>query len=80
MINEARKRNSQVMSNTMLLDAGMKHLSEKLGLVEAERFISLLLQEPFDYTKWRMDSLFTGMSMMEISEAAKQYCDENPDA
>lgn len=68
-----------MMNNTMLLDTGMKHLSDKLGLVEAERFIALILREPFDYTKWRNDNLFVGMSIKEISDAAKKYCDENPD-
>jgi len=67
------------MNNTVLLDTGMKHLSDKLGLVEAERFISLILREPFDYTKWRKNNLFVGMSVKEISHAAKKYCDENPD-
>ena len=32
---------------------GMNVLLERLGLVEAERFISLLQREKFDYTKWR---------------------------
>jgi len=67
------------MNNTVLLDTGMKHLSDKLGLVEAERFIALILRESFDYTKWRKDNLFVGMSIKEISDAAKKYCDENPD-
>ncbi len=68
-----------MMNNTVLLDTGMKHLSDKLGLVEAERFIALILREPFDYTKWRRDHLFNGMTVQEISNAAKKYCDENPD-
>jgi len=68
-----------MMNNTVLLDTGMKHLSDKLGPVEAERFIALILREPFDYTKWRKDNLFVGMSVKEISFAAKKYCDENPD-
>ena len=67
------------MNNTVLLNTGMKHLSDKLGLVEAERFIALLLREPFDYTEWRKDNLFVGMSIEEISNEAKKYCDENPD-
>ena len=68
-----------MMNNTVLLDTGMKHLSDKLGLVEAERFIALILRETFDYAKWRMDYLFNGMTVQEISNAAKKYCDENPD-
>ena len=68
-----------MMNNTVLLNTGMKHLSDKLGLVEAERFISLILREPFDYTQWRKDNLFVGMSIEELSSEAKKYCDENPD-
>lgn len=40
-------------SNAALKDEGMRILAEKLGLVEAERFIVLLRREPFDYTQWR---------------------------
>lgn len=38
------------MSNTTLLDKGMKCLSNELGLVDVEKFIFLLLSQPFDYT------------------------------
>jgi len=42
-------------SNTVLKDEGMRILADRLGLVEAERFIALLRREPFDYTEWRKD-------------------------
>jgi len=57
----------------------MKCLENELGILEAERFIALILREPFDYTKWRQDNLFAGMSVKEISRAAKQYSEEHPD-
>ncbi len=63
----------------MLLDTGMKHLSDQLGLVKSERFIAFILRESFDYTKWLKDNLFVGMSVKEISAAAKKYCDGNPE-
>ena len=66
------------MDDTALRHEGMQVLIEKFGLVDAERFISLVNEEAFDYTEWRKD-LFTGMSSREISHAAKQYCDENND-
>jgi hypothetical protein len=50
----------------------MKILVEKLEKVEAERFIALVMREPFDYTKWQRD-VFKGMSVKEISEAAMEY-------
>lgn len=61
------------MTNTIIMNTGMKVLIEKLGNVDAEKFISLIIREPFDYTKWQRD-LFEGMSIEEISnEAMKLY-------
>ena len=65
-------------NSAVLLDKGMRCLTDELGLVEAEQFISLLLSEPFNYTEWREDNLFTGMNVEEISKAADKYCKENP--
>ncbi|MFW6307887.1 MAG: hypothetical protein ACOC08_04525 [Campylobacterales bacterium] len=50
---------------------GLKVLSEQMGQVEAERFITLLLREPFDYTKWQQN-LFEDRSIEDISKAAMQ--------
>ena len=56
-----------------LRDEGMKILVNKLGKVEAERFISLIIREPFDYTEWQRD-LFNKMSVKELSSIAmKEY-------
>ena len=41
------------------------------GNVEAERFISLIIKEHFDYTKWQ-ESLYEDMSVSELSEMAMQ--------
>jgi hypothetical protein len=61
------------MTNTVLINTGMKILIEKLGNVNAEKFISLIIRDTFDYTKWQSD-LFEGMSVEEISnEAMKLY-------
>jgi len=40
-------------SDTLLKNEGMEILATHLGLVKAERFISLMLREPFDYTEWQ---------------------------
>ena len=64
-----------MMTDTVLKDYGMKYLTEKLGLVDAERFIALVIKDPFNYTIWHR-SLFQDMSVREISNAAKKYCDE----
>lgn len=51
----------------------MKVLIENLGDVNAEKFISLIIRETFDYTKWQRD-LFGEMSIEEVSnEAMKLY-------
>jgi hypothetical protein len=56
-----------------LRDEGMKILISKLGRVEAERFISLIIREPFDYTEWQRN-LFNNMSVKELSNLAmKEY-------
>ena len=53
--------------------AGMKILSEKLGIVDAERFISLISRENFDYTKWREENLNQNISVRELSRQATEY-------
>ena len=65
-------------SSAILLDKGMRCLTNELGLVESEQFIYLLLSDSFNYTEWRKDNLFTGMSVKEISSSADKYCNENP--
>ena len=58
-----------MMTDTVLRNKGMKILVEYLGKVEAERFISLVLREPFDYTTWQED-LFQDLSVRELSSYA----------
>ncbi len=48
---------------------GFNALVEALGPVEAERFIALLLREPFDYTQWQR-SLWAEQGVHELSQAA----------
>jgi hypothetical protein len=57
------------MTDTVLRSTGMKILKETLGMMEAERFITLIIREPFDYTEWHQ-SLCKGMSVEEISRLA----------
>jgi hypothetical protein len=59
-----------------LRNEGMKILINNLGRVEAERFISLIIREPFDYTEWQRN-LFDDMSVKELSNLAmKEYKNE----
>jgi ligand-binding SRPBCC domain-containing protein len=66
-----------MINNAVLLDRGIKCLTDGLGLLEAEQFIYVLLSQPFDYTEWRKTHLFTDMTVDEISNAADAYCKEN---
>jgi len=43
----------------------MNALIERLGMVEAERFVMLIRKDAFDYTKWR-ENLFDGLSLEEL--------------
>jgi len=61
-------------SDTALRCDGMRVLSETLGVVEAERFIAIILREQFDYTKWRQD-LFKDVPLETFLEDAMGYRD-----
>jgi len=52
---------------------GYSALFEKLGPVDAERFLMLLSRERqgFDYTEWRRN-LWVGNSLTEVAAIAKQ--------
>jgi len=58
-----------MLTDTEIKSKGVQVLSEYLGDVEAERFITLIQREPFDYTKWRQD-LDDYLSINEISRNA----------
>ena len=55
---------------------GMRALSERLGLVEAERFITLVIREQFDYTEWQY-GLFNDMSLDELIEDADKLWNDS---
>ena len=48
---------------------GIEALISSLGEVQAERFICLILREPFDYTKWQK-KLWPDKTIEEISSMA----------
>jgi len=58
------------MTDTLLMKTGMQALIDNLGCVDAEKFIFLILKEPMDYTEWRQNNLFNGMSIESISREA----------
>lgn len=58
-------------TDTVVKNDGMKALLDTLGKVDAERFISLIIKEPFDYTEWQ-NSLFHNMNVRDLSKAAME--------
>ena len=59
------------MTDVELRVKGFTVLSDALGDVNAERFISLVNREPFDYTEWRRENLFVGESVDSLMDAAE---------
>ena len=51
---------------------GLRALVDALGPVEAERLITLILREPFDYTSWQRQ-LWAEKSLDELSKAAMEW-------
>lgn len=60
-------------TDTQIRLDGMKALISCLGMIEAERFVSLIQREPFDYTKWQR-GLWEGLTVREISRMAMEKC------
>jgi hypothetical protein len=66
------------MRNTaVIMDDGINCLLKSLGALETEVFISNLLKEQFDYTKWQREH-FSNISLEEFSRQAVQYDREHP--
>jgi hypothetical protein len=55
------------MTDTEIKLKGFELLRSSLGLIELEKFISLIQLDKFDYTKWR-ENLFPDLSGEEISK------------
>ena len=64
-----------MQSEAVLRSEGMKLLIQGLGRVDAERFITSIINDPFDYTKWQR-SLFDGLSVHELSDLAMKNYEE----
>ena len=56
---------------------GLRALVETWGRVDAERFITLILREPFDYTQWQRH-LWTEKNVDELSQAAMAMRSASP--
>ena len=65
------------MSTVEVLNNGMQCLVEHLGIINAEQFISTVIREKFDYTKWQRDHFDKIPADVLHSEAVK-YETEHP--
>jgi len=59
-------------SDALIKSDGMRVLAENLGIVEAERFITLVLRESFDYTEWQR-TLYGDMSVKELYTTITEF-------
>lgn len=53
------------MAEQELRQRGVQALEEKLGAVEALRFLAVISREPFDYQTWR-DRYFSGYNAEDL--------------
>jgi hypothetical protein len=66
------ERRKNAMTDTLLKTAAMDILVKNLGVVETERFIALILKEPFDYTEWRKENL-SDIPVEALNRQAVEY-------
>ena len=64
-------------STVELMNRGMRCLISQMGIVEAEEFISTIIQEKFDYTKWQRE-YFDAKTPEQISQEADKYEQAHP--
>ena len=60
-----------------LLNTGFAYLVEKLGIVDAERFVAMIKGDSFDYTIWRRE-YFDKMDLTQIDTEAAAYAWKHP--
>ena len=60
-----------------IMDTGFACLVEKLGIVDAERFVAMIKRDSFDYTIWRRE-YFDKMNIEQISAEAAAYVQSHP--
>ena len=60
-------------TDTIVREDGLRALTSALGYVDAERFVTLILRDSFDYTLWRQNGLKDNFSVRELSKRAQEY-------
>lgn len=64
-------------STAEIMNRGMRCLTEQMGILEAEEFISVIIREKFDYTKWQRE-YFDKKTPEEISAEASCFEKTHP--
>jgi hypothetical protein len=62
-----RMRNEAVLRKTIT-----KHLVDKFGVIDTERYIASITRDPIDYTEWRRD-MYDDLSIDELSAKAMAF-------
>ena len=68
---------TEVSHTAVIMEKGINVLLEKLGVLDTEQFISTLLKEPFDYTKWSRE-YYANADLHELNMRAVEYDKNNP--
>jgi hypothetical protein len=63
---------AQQLTDQELRAQAVKALADKLGPVEALRFLALVSREPFDYQRWRKD-YFSHLSIDDLLDNVKKH-------
>jgi hypothetical protein len=53
------------MNSDIVRQEGLRVLTENLGILEAEHFITIIKREPFNYTEWRQN-LFKDIPLEQL--------------
>ena len=56
-----------------ILSKGLNLLSQKMEITEVERFIMLVNNQGFDYTKWRENLWSESETLESLSQKAQEY-------
>ena len=64
-------------STAEVMRLGMNCLIENLGVIDAERFISILFKEKSDYTLWRR-RYFEDVDLDSFLKASADYAKKHP--
>jgi hypothetical protein len=62
-----------------IMSVGMKHLRDKLGVLDSEIFIATIKSEDFDYTAWHENAPWIDMPLDEIFKEAAEFSRNHPE-